>query len=67
MVKNWPANAGIVGDSGSIPGSGRFKEEMATHSSIFADIIPRQTSKADYSPWGLKESDTAEPLSMQKP
>ena len=26
MVKNLPANAGNVGDPGSIPGSGRFPE-----------------------------------------
>ena len=38
VVKNPPANAG---DSGLIPGSGRSpKEEMATHSSIFAWRIP---------------------------
>ena len=37
MVKNPIANAGDAGDSGLIPGSGRsLKEEMATHSSIFA-------------------------------
>ena len=38
MVKNLPAN---VGDSSSIPGSGRSPgEEMATHSSILAWKIP---------------------------
>ena len=36
VVKNPPVN---VGDSGSIPGSGREKE-MATHSSILARKIP---------------------------
>ena len=35
MVKNLPANAGDVGDAGSIPASGRLlEEEMATRSSI---------------------------------
>ena len=34
MVKNSPAN---VGDTGSLPGSGRsLEKEMATHSSILA-------------------------------
>ena len=41
MAKNLPANAGDVGDSGSIPGLGRPLEEgMATHSSILAWRIP---------------------------
>ena len=32
VVKNPPANTGDIGDSGSIPGSGRSLEEgMATH------------------------------------
>ena len=35
--KNPPANAGVVRDVGSIPGSGRsFEKEMAAHSSILA-------------------------------
>ena len=37
VVKNPPANAGGIRDTGSIPGSGRSPEEgMATHSSILA-------------------------------
>ena len=37
MVKNPPANAGDVRDTGSVPGSGRSLEKgMATHSSIVA-------------------------------
>ena len=37
MVKNPPASAGDMRDSGSIPGSGRsLKEDMATHSSLLA-------------------------------
>ena len=37
MVKNLPANAGIIRDMGSIPGSGRsLEKEMAAHSSILA-------------------------------
>ena len=36
MVMNQPANAGDIRDMGSIPGSGRPPEGMATHSSILA-------------------------------
>ena len=37
MVKNPPANAGDLRDSGSIPGLGRTPEDgMATHPSILA-------------------------------
>jgi len=40
-VKNSPASAGDVRDSGLIPGSGRFVEEkMAAHSTIPAWEIP---------------------------
>ena len=42
MVKNLPASAGGVSNTGSIPGSGRPPEEgMATHSSILFWRIPR--------------------------
>ena len=41
VVKNLPANAGVVRDAVSIPGSGRYlEEEKATHSSILAWGIP---------------------------
>ena len=41
VVKNLPANAGDVRDSGSIPGSGRFPlKEVATHSGILTWEIP---------------------------
>ena len=41
MVKNPPANAADIKDTGSIPGSGRSPGEgMATHSSILAWRIP---------------------------
>ena len=41
VVKNLPANAGVVTDSGSISGSRRPPEEgMATHSSSLAWRIP---------------------------
>ena len=41
MVKNLPANAGVSGDVGLIPGSGRSPGVgMATHSSVLAWRIP---------------------------
>ena len=41
MVENPPANAGDIGDVGLIPWCKRSPEkEMATHSSIFAGMIP---------------------------
>ena len=41
MVKNPPANAGDIGDAGSIPGSGQSLEEgMAAHSSTLAWRVP---------------------------
>ena len=37
MVKNLPANAGVVGDVGSIPElEDPLEQDMATHSSILA-------------------------------
>ena len=41
MLNKVLANAGAAGDSGLFPESGRYSgEEMVTHSSIFARIIP---------------------------
>ena len=37
-----------------------LEEGMATHSSILAWRIPWTNSLVGYSPWGCKESDTAE-------
>ena len=56
-----------AGDLGSIPGLGRPPEgghgNPIQHSCL---ENPRgQTSPAGYSPWGRKESDTAETLSTQ--
>ena len=39
-----------------------LEKEMATHSSIHAWKIPWMRNLVGYSPWGLKESDTTEPL-----
>ena len=41
VVKNLTLNTGVVRDAGSFPGlEDPLKEEMATHSSIFAWRIP---------------------------
>ena len=41
VIKNQPANAGVIRDTGSIPGSKDSLEEgMATHSSILSQRIP---------------------------
>ena len=41
VIKNSPANAGAIGDVGSVPGSGRsLEEEMATRFSSLAWKIP---------------------------
>ena len=62
MVKNPPANAG---DVGSIPGwEDSLEEEMATCSSILAWRIPWTEELAGYSPWGYKELDTSERLTL---
>ena len=43
MIKNPFANAGDIRDAYMIPGWGRYPdEEMATHSSTLARIIPRK-------------------------
>ena len=57
MVKNPPANAGDLKDPGSIPEKG-----MATHSSILAWRIP--WTEVGYSPWGHKESDKTERITL---
>ena len=42
MVKNLPANAEDTGDKGLIPRlEDSLKEEMETHSSILAWVLPR--------------------------
>ena len=57
---------GDTGDERSILGQeGPLEEEMVTHSSILAWVIPwKQRSLVGYSPRGHKESDMAEQLSM---
>ena len=63
MVKNPPANAG---DTGSIPGLGRSPGDgngSPLQYSCLGNPMDRR-SLVGYSPWGRKESDTTEGLSM---
>ena len=63
-VKNPHSNAGVVRDTGSIPGLGRsgggngMNLEPVIHTPVF---LPReshgQSSLAGYSPWGFIGSD----------
>ena len=66
MVKNLPANTEDTRDSGWIPGSGRSPE--GGHGNPLQDSCLEnpcgQRSLADYSPWGHKESDMSEQLSI---
>ena len=66
MVKDLPANAGNIRDVGSIPGSGRSPGggygNPLQHS--YLENPNRQRSLAGYSPWGDKESDTTEWLTL---
>ena len=59
MLKNLPANAG---DAGSIPGSGRYPQKREWQPTVV--FLPGeshgQRNLEGYSPWGCKESDTAE-------
>ena len=64
-VKNLPANAGDIGDVGAtslIPGLRRFPG--VGNGNIFQEFLTEkfhgQNNKVGYSPWGHKESDTAE-------
>ena len=61
-LKNLPAMRETWSDPwvGNIP----REKEMATHSSILAWRIHGQWNLAGYSPWGYKELDTAEQLTL---
>ena len=67
MVKNPPAIAGNTGDAGSIPVSERSLgggNGNPLQPVFLPGQTPGQRSLASYSPWGHKESDTAQGLSM---
>ena len=65
MVKNPPADAGDMGDSGSLPGSGRCPGgETATTPVFLPGRSYRQRRLVGYSSWGHKELDAMEVLSI---
>ena len=66
LVKDLPANAGDTRDVGLIPGSGRFPGEGNTVNTtvVLPGKFHGQRSLTGYSPWGLKESDRTEPLTL---
>ena len=57
LVKNPACNAG---DLGSIPGLGRSPEEGKGYPLQYSGL----ENSMDYSPWGHKDSDTTERLSL---
>ena len=66
MVKNLPANVRDVSYSSLIPGSGRSLEGVNGNPVQYwcLENPHGQRSLAGYSPWGSKESDMTELLSM---
>ena len=62
MVKNPPANAGDIRDTGSTPESGR--SSGGGHGQLTPVFLPgeshRQRRLTGYSPWGCKDSDMTE-------
>ena len=61
MVKNLPANARDIGDSGLIPGwEDPLQMEMATDSSILAWRTPWTEEPGRLQSTGSQESDTTE-------
>ena len=61
MVKNPPANAGVIRDMGLISGLGRSLEEgTATHSSILAGRITCTEEPGGLCTIGHNELDTTE-------
>ena len=58
VVKSLPANAGDIGDMGSIPGSGRSPGGRCRNPLQYScRENPMQRSLADYCPYGCTESD----------
>ena len=65
MVKSLSANAGDARDIGLIPGSERCPGGgNGNHSSILAGKILWTEGPGGYRPWGHKESDTTDQLSI---
>ena len=68
MAQNPPANAGDTGDTGSIPGLGRFpwRKKWLPTPGFLPGESNGQGSLVGYSPWGHKESDTTEQLHFKE-
>ena len=62
VVKNPPANAGDIRDSGSIPGSGRFPGEGHDNPLQYSYLASPhgQRKLVGCCPWGHKESDSTD-------
>ena len=65
VVRNPPANAGVSGEPSSIPGLGRipWKRKWQPTPVYLPGKSHGQRSLVSYSPWNLKELNTAERLS----
>ena len=64
-VKNLPAMQGPQEmQVRSLGWEDRLEEGLATHSNILAWIIPWTEEPGGYSPWGRKESNTTEQLTL---
>jgi len=57
VVRNLPANAGVIGDTGR---KDPLEEEMAIHSSQYSWKMSWTEESGGLSPWGHKESDVTE-------
>ena len=68
MVKNLPAYAGDTRDAGSVPGLGRYPGGRAWQPTLV--LLPGeshgQRSLVGYHPWGHKELDRTERLTLFK-
>ena len=62
MVKNPPAMWET--QVPSLDWEDPLEEGMTTHSSILAWRILGQRSLVDYSPWGCRDSDSTEPITL---
>ena len=62
MIKNPPANAGVVRNLGSDPGPGRSPGGGNGYPRQYSSLgeSHAQKSLVGYSPWGDKELDTTE-------
>ena len=57
VVKNLPANAGVAGDAGLIPGSGRYLGVGNGNPLPYFGLGNPMDRGGWWAPWGLKESE----------